>query len=137
MRKGIPFGICALLALFLFAMMQGRRPRRGADERLPNILIRCRTVGRAIEIYRMWLGELPRGGSFEITMALRGSNSLHMDFLPGRESWFDKSGRIIDTWGTPLEINVVSNDTIVEVRSAGPNKKAGDKDDANYQIGIR
>jgi hypothetical protein len=94
-------------------------------------------VRDAIMIYMGQFGEPPKGENLEIAAALRGSNSTHVDFLPGREAWFDKSGRLIDTWGTALEITIVSNNTIVDLRSAGPNKKLGDKDDLYYRLPMR
>ena len=71
---------------------------------------------------------LPLGANEDIAGALRGRNKAHLRFLPDDSPVFDKQGRIIDRWSTPLYFHAGSRDRL-EIRSAGPDKQMWTADD--------
>lgn len=71
---------------------------------------------------------LPLGANEDIADALRGKNKAHLRFLPDDSPVFDKQGRIIDRWGTPLYFHAESHDRL-DIRSAGPDKQMWTADD--------
>ena len=71
---------------------------------------------------------LPLGANEDIADALRGKNKAHLRFLPDDSAVFDKQGRIIDRWGSPLYFHAESHDRL-DIRSAGPDKQMWTADD--------
>lgn len=71
---------------------------------------------------------LPLGANEDIADALRGRNQARLRFLPDDSPVFDKQGRIIDRWGTPLYFHAESRDHL-DIRSAGPDKQMWTADD--------
>ncbi|MBX7209476.1 MAG: hypothetical protein K1X78_14260 [Verrucomicrobiaceae bacterium] len=71
---------------------------------------------------------LPLGANEDIAEVLRGKNKAHLRFLPDDSPVFDKLGRIIDRWGTPLYFHAESRDHL-DIRSAGPDKQMWTADD--------
>lgn len=71
---------------------------------------------------------LPLGANEDIADALRGKNKAHLRFLPDESPVFDRQGRIIDRWGTPLYFHAESRDHL-DIRSAGPDKQMWTADD--------
>ena len=71
---------------------------------------------------------LPLGANEDIADALRGQNKARLRFLPNDSPVFDKQGRIIDRWGTPLYFHAESRDHL-DIRSAGPDKQMWTADD--------
>ena len=71
---------------------------------------------------------LPLGANEDIADALRGRNKARLRFLPDDSSVFDKQGRIIDRWGTPLYFHASARDRL-EIRSAGPDGQMWTADD--------
>ena len=71
---------------------------------------------------------LPLGANEDIADALRGKNKAHLRFLPDDSPVFDKQGRIIDRWGTPLYFHASARDRL-EIRSGGPDRQMWTADD--------
>jgi hypothetical protein len=73
----------------------------------------------------------PMGFNEEITRALTGRNPLRVAFLPGNHPAIDAQGRLCDRWGTPYFFHPQSA-LVVEIRSAGPDKKLFNEDDVSF-----
>ena len=71
---------------------------------------------------------LPLGANEDIADALRGKNKAHLRFLPDDSPVFDRQGRIIDRWGTPLYFHAESR-AHLDIRGAGPDKQMWTADD--------
>lgn len=71
---------------------------------------------------------LPLGANEDIADALRGKNKAHLRFLPDDSPVFDKQGRIIDRWGTPIYFHAESREHL-DIRSAGPDRQMWTWDD--------
>jgi len=101
---------------------------RGQDAKI----VLCRTeIARLItatEQYQAKYGSYPPGGRREFIRSLLGDNSDKIAFVELNRSRFNPAGEFLDPWGTPYEIQITT-DTNLVVRSAGKNKKFGDKDD--------
>ena len=88
-------------------------------------------MSRALENFSLLVkGEdpLPLGANEDIADALRGKNKARIRFLPDDSPVFDKLGRIIDRWGTPLYFHAESREHL-DIRSAGPDKQMWTADD--------
>ena len=73
----------------------------------------------------------PVGENAEITAALTGDNPLHFAFVPKNHPAINDRGELCDRWGTPFRFHQLSG-TVMEIRSAGPDKKFGTPDDAEF-----
>jgi hypothetical protein len=73
----------------------------------------------------------PVGENAEITAALTGGNPLQFAFLPKNHRAINKAGELCDRWGTPFRFHQLSG-TQMEIRSAGPDRKFGTPDDAEF-----
>lgn len=73
----------------------------------------------------------PMGFNEEITRALTGRNPLNVAFLPGNHPSIDAQGRICDRWGTPYFFHPQSA-LVIDLRSAGPDKKLFTDDDVTF-----
>ena len=83
-------------------------------------------IAGALEQFETAFRNLPNGEDFAIHRAILGSNDLQLNFLgTGRTN---TGGKVIDPWGTPFQIQIVGRGNFV-VRSAGRNRRFGDKDD--------
>jgi hypothetical protein len=71
---------------------------------------------------------LPLGANEDIADALRGKNKARIRFLPDDSPVFDKQGRIIDRWNTPLYFHASARDRL-EIRSAGTDRQMWTADD--------
>lgn len=92
-------------------------------------------MSRALDNFSLLVkGEtpLPLGANEDIADALRGKNKARLRFLPDDSPVFDKQGRIIDRWGTPLYFHAESRDHL-DIRSAGPDKQMWTADDLHRQ----
>jgi hypothetical protein len=79
--------------------------------------------------YRRVYGENPTGGlNEEITDRLRGRNPKRIIFLPPDHSSISPKGELLDRWGTPYFFHPVSRE-LIELRSAGPDRKLWTDDD--------
>ena len=77
-------------------------------------------------------GGNPVGENDEITVALAGDNSLRFAFVDPTHPAIDAAGRLCDRWGTPFRFHQLSG-TVMEIWSAGPNRRFGDADDAKLR----
>ena len=73
----------------------------------------------------------PVGENSEITAALTGNNPAHFAFVPPTHRAINARGELCDRWGTPFRFHQISG-TVMEIRSAGPDRKFGTTDDAEF-----
>ena len=88
------------------------------------------------EVLATWQTNFPRlgnpvGENAEITAALTGDNAVRFAFIPPGHRAIGARGELVDRWGTPFRFHQLSG-TQMEIRSAGPDKKFGTADDAEY-----
>ena len=89
-----------------------------------------RAVASVLDTFRLLAkgDALPLGSNEEISAALRGETRAKLALLPREHPAFDKRGRLVDRWGTPLFFHAQSAKKI-EIRSAGPDREMGTADD--------
>lgn len=88
------------------------------------------------ELFSAWLTHfrdagVPIGDNREITAALTGANSLGYAFVPPDHPALNARGELCDRWGTPFRFHVLSR-MQMEIRSAGPDRRFGTADDAEW-----
>jgi hypothetical protein len=102
------------------------------DSKIPTNLSQeavLQNIRRAVREYGEMFNGNPIGNNPEITAALSGKNPKHVDFLKGQPGvGLSPDGEMIDSWGTPYFFHQVSG-TVMEVRSAGPDKIMWTSDD--------
>jgi len=86
------------------------------------------------QIFEAWRTNFPHDGNpvgenNEITAALTGDNPLHFALIPKNHPAINARGELCDRWSTPFRFHQVSGD-VMEIRSAGPDRKFGTADDA-------
>ena len=64
----------------------------------------------------------------EIVAELRGKNSHRLAIFPPDLPGINDRGRLLDRWGTPYFFHAISR-TVLEIRSAGPDRKLWTSDD--------
>jgi hypothetical protein len=102
--------------------------RRGVSAKLVLCKYELTRLIAATEQYQAKYGSYPPGGRREFIRSLLGDNSDKIAFVELNRSRFNPAGEFLDPWGTPYEIQIIPG-TNLAVRSAGKNKKFGDKDD--------
>lgn len=80
-----------------------------------------------IRNFGLRFGGNPVGTNAEITKALNGGNDAGANYLPSSRR-LNGSGELLDSWGTPYFFHA-NSETVMEVRSAGPDKKLHTSDD--------
>jgi hypothetical protein len=97
------------------------------------------TAGDDIEVVQLVIesyrraneGINPAGGlNEEIMDALRGKNPKHVAAFPPSHASVDAQGRLLDRWGSPYFFHPVSG-KLIEIRSAGPDRKLWTDDDVH------
>ncbi len=88
------------------------------------------------EVFSAWLTHfrdagIPIGDNREVTAALTGNNSLGYAFVPADHPAVNARGELCDRWGTPFRFHVLSR-MQMEIRSAGPDRRFGTADDAEW-----
>lgn len=88
------------------------------------------------EVFSAWLTHfrdagVPIGDNREVTAALTGANSLGYAFVPTDHPALNARGELCDRWGTPFRFHVLSR-MQMEIRSAGPDRRFGTADDAEW-----
>ena len=78
--------------------------------------------------YRAAFGQNPVGSNPEITRALAGKNPSGARFLEAAAVSLNDAGELLDLFGTPYFFHPVSG-SIMEIRSAGPDRKLFTADD--------
>jgi hypothetical protein len=101
------------------------------------------TIARDLDTVRLILeafrSNFPRDGNpvgenHEITAALTGENRLGLELIPKNHPALNDRGELCDRWGTPFRFHQISGDRM-EIRSAGPDRKFGTADDAEWTPG--
>jgi len=86
-------------------------------------------VRSAIRNYGQRFGGNPVGNNAEITRALGGENPGQVNYLSAEAGLrVNEKGEMIDAWGTPFFFHQLSG-TVMEIHSAGPDKKMWTADD--------
>jgi len=85
-------------------------------------------IQSTVRKYRAAFGANPVGSNPEITRALAGKNPTGAKFLDPATMTLNEKGEMLDDWGTPYFFHPVSG-TIMEIRSAGPDRKLFTNDD--------
>jgi len=88
------------------------------------------------EIFAAWLTNfreqgIPIGENRDVTAALTGANPLSFAFVPRNHPAINARGELCDRWGTPFRFHPLSRQQM-ELRSAGPDRKFGTPDDAEW-----
>jgi hypothetical protein len=88
------------------------------------------------EVFAAWQTNFPREGNpvgenAEITRALAGANALKLALVPPDHPALNAAGELTDRWGTPFRFHQLSG-TRMELRSAGPDRRFGTGDDAEF-----
>ena len=117
------YGLLALAAyIFLPLLAGGRQPK------IPLAKTEIAKLRAALNQYRAEFGEYPSGTSAEILKILLRENSKKIQFFTVNPKWVNSAGELVDPWKTPYEIKIFQQ-TNFAIRSAGPNRAFGDKDD--------
>ncbi|HKI69791.1 MAG TPA: hypothetical protein VKA67_09390 [Verrucomicrobiae bacterium] len=107
-----------VVALFLPTLLRHK-------ETIPEITFRLRTVAFALKQYHGNFGTYPTGTWQEASHVLMGENPKQHVFI-NMARWTNTIGELVDPWGTPFSFSIETN---MILRSAGPNRIFGDKDD--------
>ncbi|MFO1447971.1 MAG: hypothetical protein U1F61_07420 [Opitutaceae bacterium] len=88
------------------------------------------------EVFNAWLTNfrtagIPIGSNQEVTAALTGKNPMQFAFVPPDHPAINAKGELCDRWKTPFRFHVLSRQQM-EIRSAGPDRKFGTEDDAEW-----
>lgn len=121
-----------------FSTMQEYRAEQSARILPPESLIpppagrtpesEVQRIQGTVRKYRAAFGENPVGSNPEITRALAGKNPTGAKFLDPATTTLNDKAEMLDDWGTPYFFHPVSG-SIMEIRSAGPDKKLFTADD--------
>jgi hypothetical protein len=98
-----------------------------------NIQADLRLVSRLLDTFRsnfLQTGN-PVGNNADITAALTGRNRLRLSLVPPDHPAINQNGELCDRWGTPFFFHAESA-TRMEIRSAGPDRKMWNDDDAIF-----
>ena len=90
------------------------------DGRTERFYTAADNLMQALEQYKEFDGDYPRGSNMQISHTLSGKGEKRITILAVRNNELSDRGEIIDPWGTPLQF-YFSHDAIL-IRSAGPNK---------------
>ncbi len=94
----------------------------------PQALIEMNKVTRMFRDYRSLTGENPVGSNAEMMRILMGDNPKGAKLGPPEGFSLNGEGELLDHWGTPYFFHQLSAD-LMEIRSAGPDKKMWTGDD--------
>jgi hypothetical protein len=110
-----------VLASSFFQPRYGKRPAQNVATRSE-----IRQLDLLLDEYIKANGTLPAGDNVSIVTALAAMHTNEQVLLPFWKT--NAQGAAVDVWETPLQIQTVGT-TNFSIRSAGKNKKFGDKDD--------
>ena len=85
----------------------------------------------AIAQYESVYGTHPPGNPAFVLNTLLGDNPRRIAFLITDPRSINSNGEYVDPWGPHYKIEI-GGETNVFIRSAGPNRKFGDKDDPTW-----
>jgi hypothetical protein len=88
------------------------------------------------EVFAAWQTNFPRDGNpvgenAEIVRSLTGDNPLQLALVPKDHAALNNAGELTDRWGTPFRFHQLTG-TRMEIRSAGPDRRFGTADDAQF-----
>ena len=86
------------------------------------------SIKLGLNAYKVEFGEFPKGDQIQIVKALTGQNPKKITFIVFHPHDFNERDELIDRWGTPVKISIMSQTTF-SITSAGPDKLFGQKDD--------
>ncbi|WP_035614512.1 type II secretion system protein GspG [Haloferula sp. BvORR071] len=92
------------------------------------------TIELLLSTYGRTHGGNPTGENEEIAAALLGKNPERLAYLEQGGSYLDRSGRLIDRWGTPYYFHSITASN-TELRSAGPDGRIFTSDDVVHGDG--
>ena len=82
-----------------------------------------------IEYHRKQIRSVPPGSeNEEILTGLRGKNPRKLQLIEDGHPKINEAGQLLDRFGTPYHFHPLS-DQVIEIRSAGPDKKLWTNDD--------
>ena len=121
-----------------FSTMQEYRAEQAARPLPPEPLVpppagktpenEVQRIQGTVRKYRAAFGQNPVGSNPEITRALAGKNPTGARFLDTAGVEQNDAGELLDLFGTPYFFHPVSG-SIMEIRSAGPDRKLFTADD--------
>jgi hypothetical protein len=119
-------GCCLVLLLVCLVgtLLPDYHNRRGA--KIAVTKRELQSIASALDKYFTTSNSFPAGDSAAMLRTLIGSNSAGTIFLNPRKT--NASGEMLDMWSTPYRIEIAGQTNTV-MRSAGPNRRFGDKDD--------
>ncbi len=82
--------------------------------------------------YRSILGQNPVGSNAEIMKSMMGDNPKQAKLGPPAGQGINAAGELVDRWGTPYFFHQMSA-TVMEIRSAGPDRVMWTSDDVFSQ----
>ena len=100
--------------------------KKKPDERIPSEVTQMYQILGALEDYCAAYGELPSEGN--LFRALIGSNANQQAILRWPANAITTNGVFMDPYGTPFRTKLSSR--TMEIRSAGPDKTFGTRDDS-------
>ena len=109
-------------------MTELQGPIDGVKILSPSMRLMIANVRAMLRDFRSIAGENPIGTNAEITKALMGGNRKGAQLGPADPSAINGDGEMVDPWGTPYFFHQISGQ-IMEIRSAGPDKKLWTEDD--------
>lgn len=125
LRIALYGGLLGCAALIIAISSSARHSRQRAKARLCQVEMHSFLLAARNYQNQLGSGSLMDGVTLE--QVLRGQNPQGVIYLDLAPRSLSSAGRMVDPWQTPYEINAASNK--VSIRSAGPNKRLGDKDD--------
>jgi hypothetical protein len=114
--------LCGIIAYIVL-------PHRSGSERprIPRGQAEIRNLDTAFNHFHAYYEIFPQGTNAEVLRILLGENPRKVVFFGANSNKFNSQREFLDPWETPYKIKV--EQTNYMIRSAGPNKIFGDKDD--------
>jgi hypothetical protein len=114
---------CLLFSLILPSLL----PEPSARKKVRVVITRVEAnqIASALKQRAAEVGGLTNIENSLIFQAVFGTNGLHRDYYAKRTN---SQGEVLDWWKTPYQIDILDRTNFV-IRSAGPNRTFGDKDD--------
>ncbi|MEO7514655.1 MAG: type II secretion system protein GspG [Verrucomicrobiota bacterium] len=85
-------------------------------------------LNSALRTFYSEIHHYPSGTSGDVMRALVGENPKRLKFFSPNPKLVNSRGEYMDPWQTPYQINIIGQTNYI-IRSAGPNRIFGDKDD--------
>jgi hypothetical protein len=118
--------LAAVQTIDLLSPRSGSHPLPKTPE--GNAMLGIVSLEIASKAYYAEYGTFPTGDNVAVAGALQGSNPRKIVFIEFKSQDTNQFGEVIDPWGTPYKFEL-QNGKPPSIRSAGPNRVFGDKDD--------